>query len=100
MLDWPLHMALQWPQVEVPKLMYLSGLGKAFDYHSEALAEYQSRTLELLREAERNNSPVARLTPLVWKIFGMNEEFAAHRQNLPADAGSAYGDWLARVAEK
>lgn len=100
MLDWPLHMALQWPQVEVPKLMYLSGLGKAFDYQSAALAEYQSRTLELLREAERNGSPAARLAPLVWKIFGMDEDFAAHRQNLPADAGSAYCDWLARVAEK
>jgi hypothetical protein len=38
MLEWPLNMALQWPQAEVPKMMYFSGLGKAFDYQSEVLA--------------------------------------------------------------
>lgn len=100
MLEWPLQMALQWPQTEIPKLMYLSGLGKAFDYRSEMLGEYQRRTLELLREAERSNSPAARLAPLVWKIFGMDEEFERHRQNLPANVSRAYTDWLARVAEK
>jgi hypothetical protein len=42
MLEWPLNMALQWPQAEVPKLMYISGLGKAFDYQSEVLGEYKS----------------------------------------------------------
>ncbi|AMO47781.1 Tetratricopeptide-like helical domain-containing protein [Enterobacter sp. FY-07] len=100
MLDWPLQMALQWPQVAVPKLMYLSGLGKAFDYHSDILAEYRQRSLEMLRDAQGSNSPAASLAPLVWKIFGMDDEFNAHRQNLPADTTPAYRDWLQRVAEK
>lgn len=100
MLDWPLHMALQWPQTEVPKLMYLSGLGKAFDYKSDVLAEYQQRSLELLRDAETTQSVAAKLAPLVWKIFGMTDEFNAHRQNLPAEANDTYLAWLARVAEK
>ncbi|MCG8156752.1 tetratricopeptide repeat protein [Brenneria goodwinii] len=100
MLDWPLNMALHWPQAEVPKLMYLSGLGKAFDYQSDALAEYKERSLGLLREAEGANSAATRLAPLIWKIFAMHEEFNAHRQSLPADSSSAYLAWLARVAEK
>jgi hypothetical protein len=31
-------MALNWPTMDVPKLMYISGLGKAFDYQSDVLA--------------------------------------------------------------
>ncbi|CPR17952.1 tetratricopeptide repeat protein [Brenneria goodwinii] len=100
MLDWPLNMALRWPLAEVPKLMYLSGLGKAFDYQSDALAEYKERSLGLLREAEGANSAATRLAPLIWKIFAMHEEFNAHRQSLPADSSVAYLAWLARVAEK
>lgn len=100
MLEWPLHMALQWPQTETPKLMYLSGLGKAFDYRSEILNEFQRRTLELLREAETRNGPVARLAPLAWKIFGMDDELRTHRDNLPVGTDSAYREWLERVAEK
>ncbi len=100
MLEWPLNMALQWPQAEVPKLMYISGLGKAFDYQSEVLGEYKKRTLELLRTATQENSPAAQLTPLVWKIFGMQDEFSAGQQNMPAHASPAYAEWLTRVAEK
>jgi len=92
-------MALQWPESHVAKLMYLSGLGKAFDYQSSVLMEYQQRTLELLREASIH-SPVARLAPLVWKIFAMNNEFETHRQALPADADEAYRIWLDGLVSK
>lgn len=100
MLDWPLNMALHWPGVEVPKLMYISELGQACNYQSDVLAEYQRRSLDLLRKAQEEDSPAARLAPLVWKIFGMHDEFNAHRQNVPADASAAYVAWLDRVAEK
>lgn len=97
MLDWPLNMALLWPTVEVPKLMYISGLGKAFDYQSDVLAEYKERSLELLREAERTQSPAFRLAPLVWRIFGMDEELKAYILNLPADASAELKAWAQRV---
>lgn len=100
MLEWPLNMALQWPQAHVLKLMYFSGLGKAFDYQSEVLDEYKKRTLELLRNATQENGPAAQLAPLVWKIFGMEDEFRAHQQNVPAQVGPAYTEWLTRVAQK
>lgn len=37
MLDWPLNILRHWPSLTAAKIIYLSGLGKAFDYHSEAL---------------------------------------------------------------
>jgi tetratricopeptide (TPR) repeat protein len=98
MLDWPLTMALHWPSVEVPKLMYISGLGKALDYQSDVLSEYKERSLQLLRETVGVHSPAARLAPLVWRAFGMTSELQAHIQNQPADADPAYAQWLERVA--
>lgn len=99
MLDWPLTMALHWPALEVPKLMYFSGLGKALDYQSDVLPEYKERSLLLLREAQWQNNSVTRLAPLVWKIFGMTEALQEHIQNEPADVPPAYQAWLRRVSE-
>lgn len=98
MLDWPLTMALHWPSLEVSKLMYISGLGKALDYQSDVLPEYKERSLQLLRESNQVNCPAARLTPLVWKAFGMAKELQTHMQNQPITANPAYKVWLERVA--
>lgn len=100
MLDWSLNMALHWPTVEIPKLMYFSGLGKALDYKSDVLPEYKERSLQLLREAEQSNSLTTRLTPLVWKIFGMSDELQAHMEAQSADVSPAYQAWLQRVSEQ
>lgn len=97
MLDWPLNMALQSPTVDVPKLMYISSLGKALDYHSDVLLEYKERSLELLKDAQRSNSPAAQLAPLVWKTFGMDAELLEHAKNLPEDAVATYTAWVERV---
>jgi len=99
MLDWPLNMALHWPTVEIPKLMYISGLGKALDYKSEVLPEYKERSLNLLREAEQSHSSAIQLAPLVWKMFGMTEELQAHIQSQSADVLPTYQAWLQRVSE-
>jgi len=98
MLEWPLRMALQWPDAEVPKLMYLSGLAKAASYQSTILHELESRTLELIKDARRTNSPAARLAPIVWRIFGMTEELTQHREALGPDAKDEYRQWLLRVS--
>jgi len=99
MLDWPLTMALHWPTAEVPKLMYISGLGKALDYQSDVLHEYKQRSLQLLLDANHEKSPVTLLAPLVWKAFGMTKEIQTYIQNQPADANPAYKIWLEKVAE-
>ncbi|KWS95046.1 tetratricopeptide repeat protein [Pseudomonas syringae] len=99
MLEWPLNMALQWPEIETAKLMYLSGLGKAFDYKSETVAEHKQRSLQVLSELERANSPASRLAPLIWKGFGMQAELQDYRANVPPDAEPAYIEWLERVSQ-
>ncbi|MFM9427639.1 Tfp pilus assembly protein PilF [Variovorax sp. GrIS 2.14] len=98
MLDYPLNMALRWPESEVPKLMYISGLGKAFDYRSQVLPEYKERSLQLLREVIQANSVATSLAPLIWKAFSMTSELQAHMQNQSANAHPAYKAWLERVA--
>lgn len=99
MLDWPLNMALHWPTVEVAKLMYISGLGKAHDYQSDVLAEYKERSLQWLRELEQAGNPASRLAPLIWKVFGMQAELQAYLRNLPDDTSAAHKAWLERVSE-
>jgi tetratricopeptide (TPR) repeat protein len=99
MLDWPLTMSLHWPSADVLKLMYISGLSKARDYQSDILPEYKERSLQLLRDAGQANSVIVQLAPLVWKMFGMQEEFEAHVRNLPSDTNPAYKTWLDRVGE-
>lgn len=98
MLEWPLTLALHWPAAETPKVMYIAGLGKALDYRSEILAEYKERSLQLLRESGPDNGPVARLAPLVWKVFSMHDALQVHIRNLPSDTTEAYKAWLERVA--
>lgn len=98
MLDWPLTMALHWPSVDVPKIMYISGLGKALDYKSDVLPEYKERSLQFLREADQANSAAAGLAPLVWKAFGMTTELQRYVQSQPTDGNPAYKIWLEAVA--
>ncbi|WP_172203095.1 lipopolysaccharide assembly protein LapB [Niveibacterium sp. COAC-50] len=98
MLDWPLNMALHWPSAEVPKLMYLSGLAKAKEYGSDVLPEYKARTLQLLKDATHANSVASDLAPLVWRIFGMDEEFNQSHTMRQGESDGRYRAWLERVA--
>jgi hypothetical protein len=96
MLECPLHLGLSGRGLEVPRLMYLSGLVKAMGDHSALLPEYQPRTLDLLSEAA-DDSPTARLAPLVWKIFGMRERIEQRLRDLPAHGEPSYRLWLERL---
>ncbi|WP_223112856.1 tetratricopeptide repeat protein [Pseudomonas syringae] len=99
MLEWPLNMALQWPELETAKLMYISGLGKALDYKSDILAEHKQRSLQLLSELEQVNSPAWRFAPLIWKAFNMHPELERYSATLPPDTSPAYIAWLERVSQ-
>jgi tetratricopeptide (TPR) repeat protein len=96
MLEWPLRMALEYPGIEVPGLMYLSGLGKAMDYGSDVLPEFRNRTLHFIRNS-RPHGAVANLLPIAWKAFDMSHELSEARRLLAADASKSYRDWLDAV---
>jgi tetratricopeptide (TPR) repeat protein len=95
-LGWPLTMALHWPQAEVPKLMYLSGLGKAAEYGSAVLSEYRQRSLALLRQAVPD-SPAAQLAPAAWKALGMHDDPTIQSSAVASHDAPAYLAWLGRL---
>lgn len=99
MIEWPLRMALQWPDMHTLKLMYFSGLGKAFDYGSDVLSEFRARSLQLLKDARQKGSPAARLAPLVWSLFDMQDELEGYHQSPDADNQALYQKWLERIVE-
>ncbi|MEJ1268042.1 hypothetical protein WDV93_15085 [Pantoea ananatis] len=100
MLDWPLNILRHWPSLTAAKIYLSSGLGKAFDYHSEALPGYQTSSLELLRMESSQSSVIAGLAPLMWKIFGIEGEINSRSQPVAPEAKQRYEAWLQRIAEK
>jgi hypothetical protein len=100
MLEWPLDLALQWPAAEVPTLMLLSGLAKAAAYGSGIVHEFKARTIDLMQDARRAGSAVARLEPLALQVFGLRDELVRQQASLGPDAADDYRQWLARrIAE-
>ena len=93
MLEWPLRMALHWPDYEVPKAMYLSGISHAARYRSDVLGEFEGQSLDLLREMRGKGSPLADLGFLVLNAFNRADEAAVRRQTRDARQLA----WIERV---
>ena len=100
MLEWSLRIALQWPKAVTPKIMFLSGLGKAAKYQSDILPEFKERTLTLFKDAGGTDTPIARLKPLVWKIFDMHEELIGFQQSLSPDGQDSYSRWVRELSDE
>lgn len=97
MLEWPLKMALHWPDALVPKIMFLSGLGKAAGYHSDLLHGFEKRAFDMLRKLRQQHPLTGHLEPLLWEIFGKHEQFS-QPQEPPSNASpEAYQQWLERL---
>ncbi|PXV58984.1 Tetratricopeptide repeat-containing protein [Dyella jiangningensis] len=96
MLEWWLRMALQWPSWAVPRMAYLAALSNAARYASPVLEEFRERTLALLKSIKDEQPMLARLAPLAWHCFGMNDALDDVRRHAADD--EAYTQWLDRVA--
>lgn len=97
LLDWPLTMARDWPEQEVPALMVLAAMGRAASYESALLPAFADPVL-LLCSTRPADSPVARLAPLMWQVFGKDAALQAHLHAQPADTDPAYLHWLREIA--
>lgn len=97
MLEWWLRMSLQWPSWVVPRMAYLAILSNAAHYGSPVLEEFRERTLALIRDVERDQPLLARLAPVAWKAFGMNDGLEHARRQVGAE--DAYAQWLDRVVQ-
>jgi len=87
-------MALQWPEQEVFKALYLSGISHAARYGSELLSEFEGRSFALLHEMGQAKSPLVDLGPLLLHAFGRADGLAALRRDT-ADARRLA--WIERV---
>lgn len=96
MLEWPLRMALHWPDYEVPKAMYLSGISHAARYGSKLLGEFEERSFALLRDIQAAQSPVADLAPLLFHAYGRSEAMTAFKR---ATRDMERHAWIKRVEE-
>lgn len=94
MLEWPLRMALHWPNYAVPRAMYLSGMSHAARYRSTVLGEFEERSFALLRDLTAAKSPLADLGPLLLHAYGRPEGLTAVRKST-SDARRLA--WLDRV---
>lgn len=102
MLEWPLRMGLQWPGIGQALPMYLAALSNARRYGSQALGEFEQRTMQFLGDVAAHSPDAARLRPLAFHAFGRTTEFEqcvqAASRDTSADADD-YRAWLARIAQ-
>ncbi len=94
MLEWPLRMALHWPDYTVPKAMYVSGISHASRYRSMVLEEFDERSFALLRDMHAAKSPIADLGPLLLHAYRRTEGLAAIKKNT---SDMRRLEWLKRV---
>lgn len=90
MIEYPLRMALHWPNHEHFRIFFLSNIGKAAGYQSDVLPEFAERALKLLGES-KDGSVIERLKPLVLSAFGMHDSLSVCMKNA---SDAAYEDWL------
>jgi tetratricopeptide (TPR) repeat protein len=93
MLQSPLEVALAWPEVEIPALVFLGNLVKS---RREVAAEFGASAIALIDGAPTHSS-VARLAPLVLDALGRRSEARARAAALAPGEPEAYVQWLARL---
>lgn len=96
LVEWPLKMALQWPELETCKIMYVANLAKAHLYGSPILSEFRRKSLDFMRDLQRNDSVAAPLWPLVWKAVGADPNGSAESLPLPREV-PGYEAWMEQV---
>ncbi len=94
MLDLFLSLALQMLDAQSPRIMLLSALAQSKASGSEIYLEYRTQLLQLLKDEPDKKSPFYRLSPLLFKIYGMTEEFRQQSAELATSAEPQYRTWL------
>ena len=94
MLNWFLNLALQEQNSQIPKIMFLSGLAKFKKFSSPVFEEFKDQALGLMQDDIYPSNPFYRLSPLLFKIFNMTDEFSRRRTDLLNSADAAYAQWL------
>ena len=95
--------ALEMESAQVPRILFLASLAKNRAYGSSVYSEFKSRAMTLLEGETDPASVFYRLSPLLFKVFDMHEEFARRKSELQRDVDPLYCEWidgLSRAAER
>ncbi len=97
MLRNSLDLALDVKDVLIPKALFVSNLAKAYSYKSDILPEFKDYAVKFLQD-NRNDKYVVMLSPLVYKIFGMEQEFADFEETIGTYSDS-YQEWFKKLKD-
>ncbi len=91
----PLDLSLMALDILIPKILFISNLAKAFSYHSDVLAEFKKYAIKLISD-NKNDEYIVKLSPLVYKIFAMEQEFNDFEKNI-GKYPKSYQDWFGKL---
>jgi tetratricopeptide (TPR) repeat protein len=95
-LDFLLNLAVSHPEMQILKIMFLSGLCSNRKYNSSIYKEYEKKAFELLKDEADKNSVFAKLSPLLYKLYE-SENLEGILKNLEIDASPEYKQWLEKI---
>jgi hypothetical protein len=93
-LDCGLAIALEMNPAQVPRILFLSSLAHSRACGSLIYTEFRKQALALLEDEKDTESEFYRLSPLLFKIFEMREEFIQRKNELTQNAAPQYRQWL------
>jgi hypothetical protein len=99
MFEWYLGTALEMEGAQVPRILFLASLNKSRGYGSDVFREYERQAVKLLKDENNRGSGFYRLSPLLFKLFGMDDEFEKRKSELLVSADAAYKTWLDGLAD-
>ncbi|HEV7569888.1 MAG TPA: hypothetical protein VGQ21_00175 [Thermoanaerobaculia bacterium] len=95
-LRWLLDVALANQDAPIPKVMFLSGLASSRRMGSDAWREFEGDAVRLFQGLPKS-SPVYRLTPMLFSIFGRTADFQRRRDELMHSGDDEYVRWLGEI---
>jgi tetratricopeptide (TPR) repeat protein len=89
--------ALELKDAQVPRILFLAALANGKAYGSSVYDEFQRQALALVAAEKDRSSEFYRLSPLLLKVFSMNQEFAQCKAELLKGAEPSYREWIERL---
>lgn len=92
-----LDLALWSPESILPKILFISSLVKSYSYKSDIYIEFKDYAIKLINE-NSDNKEVMKFSPLIYKIYGMNEEMNDFEKGI-GKYPQSYQEWFKRIKE-
>ncbi len=99
MFEGCLATALEMAGAQVPRILLLSLAAKSRGCGSSIYIEFKKQALALLDDEKKTKSVFYRLSPLLFKVFDMHDDFYLRRTELRSNPDPLYQEWIDRVAD-